>query len=101
MGFQKSELMVVDLYTELCNLIEILIDYSELASLANCFSQTAKLLGFLLQVKEELHVCVLERACWCRSRVLLSEWWCLRVLLSERCALWSGHAGAGGGAMQR
>ena len=36
--------------------------------------QVAKLLEFLLQVWEGLHVCVLEGACSCRSRVLLSEW---------------------------
>ena len=36
--------------------------------------QVAKLLEFLLQVWEGLHVCVLEGACSRRSRVLLSEW---------------------------
>ena len=35
------------------------------------FPQVAKLLGFLLQIYEELHVCILEQACWCRCRVPL------------------------------
>ena len=63
------------------------------------FHQIAKLLGFLLQVEEELHVCVLERACWRRCRAplqgaaagpqgrrVLLEGAAVRVV----CALWSG-----------
>ena len=70
------------------------------------FPEVAKLLGFLLQVQDELDMCVLERACWCRCRVplqgaaagcrcrvslqvsLLGAAECFfRVLLSECCAV--------------
>ena len=42
------------------------------------FPQIAKPIGFLFQVYEELHVCVMERACWYRCRVPLLPEWCLR-----------------------
>ena len=55
------------------------------------FPQMAKLLGFLLQVPDELDMCVLERACWCagaghycqRAVCILTTWCCYRVLLPE------------------
>eukprot|EP00435_Cladocopium_sp_Y103_P036329 s2461_g9.t1 len=45
-------------------------------------------------------LCVLERACWCRCRVLLqgAAAGCrCRVLLGVVCAFWSGHVGAAAG----
>ena len=63
-----------------------------------CFSPDSEAVG-VLQVEEELHVCVLERACWRRCRAplqgaaagpqgrrVLLEGAAVRVV----CALWSG-----------
>ena len=56
------------------------------------FPQIAKLLEFLLQVWDELGMCVLKRACWYRCRVPL-QGAAVRVL----CVLWSWPAGAAAG----
>ena len=54
------------------------------------FPQIAKLFGFLFQVYEELHVCVMERACWYRCRVPLQN-------TSSGCCCQSAGVAAGGG----